>query len=589
MLKPETITWLLHRCSIVKALRPGLSLHAAVFKTGMESDVYISNHVLNMYAKCGDISPARKMFDEMSGRNIVSWSALISGYEQAGEYSVALDLFSEMWVVPNEYIYSTAISACANLMALPQGKQIHAQVLKVGYASISFVSNSLVSMYMKCSNCSDALSVHECMPEPNLVSYNALIKGFLENKRPEKGFAVFKLVQLQGLVPDRFSFAGALEICADLDNLLAGMVFHCQAIKHNLDSNDFVGNVIVAMYSKFNLVEEAEKGFRVIEEKNMVSWNTLITACSHCADYAKGLRVFKQMTSEYGLRPDDFTFASVLAASAGLASIQHGKQTHAHLTRTRTCQDVEVGNALVSMYAKCGFIKYAYNVFNKMARHNLVSWNTIIAGFATHGLGERAVEIFEQMRKIGVKPDSITFVGLLMACSHGGLVDWGISIFNSMKKTFGITPDVEHFSCLIDMLGRAGRLSEAEEYMRKSPFKHHPIVLGSLLSACRLHGDVTIGEYVARHLLKLESVSTSCYVLLSSLYASDEMWGDAAKARKMLNGSGLKKEPGHSLVEVNGSFEKFTVGNFSHSRIEEIKYTLRTLCCPVDEVFLDIT
>ena len=589
MLIPETITSILHRCSVVKALRRGLSLHAAVFKTGRESDVFISNHVLNMYSKCGDVKSARKVFDEMSERNIVSWSALISGYEQAGECLIALDLFTKMGVVRNEFVYSSAISACTNLVALSKGQQIHAQAMKVGYASISFVSNSLISMYMKCGNCSDALLVHKCMLEPNLVSYNALINGFLENKQPEKGFEVFKLMLWCGLVPDRYSFAGALEICAHLNNLSAGMVFHCQAIKHNLDSNRFVGNVIVAMNSKFNLVEEAEKGFRVIEEKDVVSWNILIAACSHSADHAKGLRVFKQMTSEYGLRPDDFTFASILAVCAGLASIQHGKQIHAHLTRTRPFQDVGVGNALVSMYAKCGSIVYACNVFDKMTLHNLVSWNTIIAGYANHGLGERAVKIFEQMREIGVKPDSVTFIGLLMACSHCGMVDRGMSIFNSMEEIYGITPDVDHFSCLIDMLGRAGKLTKAEDYVRKSPFEHHPVVLGSLLSACRLHGDVAIGEYVARHLLKHKSVSSSSYVLLSSLYASDEMWGDAAKARKMLNGSGLKKEPGHSLIEVNGCFEKFTVGNFSHSKIEEIKDTIEKLCCPVGELFLDFT
>ncbi|XP_062077416.1 putative pentatricopeptide repeat-containing protein At3g15130 [Humulus lupulus] len=586
MLKAESIASLLHRCSIVKVLRGGLSLHAAVFKTGMESDAFISNHVLNMYAKCGDVLSARQVFDEMSQRNTVSWSALISGYEQAGECLMALDLFSEMWFVPNEYIYSSAISACAKLMALSQGQQIHAQALKVGYASVSFVFNSLISMYMKCSIYNDAFSVHECTLEQNLVSYNALIGGFLENKQSGRGFEVFKLIQQRGLVPDSFSFTGALEICANLNSLQAGMLLHCQTVKLNLDSNNLVGNVIVAMYSRFNLVEEAEKVFRVIEEKDVVSWNTLITACVHCADHAQGLRVFKQMN---GLRPDDFTFASVLAACAGLASIKHGKQIHAHLTRTRPYQDVGVGNALVSMYAKCGSIEYAYKVFDKMACHNLLSWNTIIAGFANHGLGQRAVEVFEQMKKIGEKPDSVTFVGLLMACSHGGLVDLGKSILNCMEETYGIKPGVEHFSCQIDMLGRAGRLAEAEECVRKSPFKHDQVVLGSLLSACRLHGDVAIGEYVARHLLNLEFVSTSCYVLLSSLYASDEMWGDCAKAKKLLNGSGLKKEPGHSLVEVNGSLEKFTVGNFSHSRIEEIKIVLRSLRCPIGEVFLDIT
>ncbi|KAK9292951.1 hypothetical protein L1049_020933 [Liquidambar formosana] len=574
---PETLGLLLHHCSKVKAFRHGASLHAVVFKTGMQSHVFVSNHVLNMYAKCGDIPFARQVFDGMSERNLVTWSAMISGYDQGGEPLLAIDLFSQMRLIPNEYVYASAISACAAVLALTQGQQIHAQSLKFGFSSISFVSNSLISMYMKCGRCSDALTVYASTAEPNSVSYNALIAGFVENQQPERGFEVFKLMCQQGLVPDRFAFVGLLGICTTSDYLQRGMELHCQAVKLDLDCTPFIGNVIITMYAKFNMIEEAEKAFRLIEEKDAISWNTLIAACSHCVDHVKGLRFFREMlTREIGVTPDDFTFASALAACAGLASMRHGKQIHAHLIRTRLYQDVGVGNALVNMYAKCGCIGYAYDVFNKMVHHNLVSWNTIIVGFGNHGLGERALELFEQMKANGVNPDSLTFVGLLVACNHAGLVDKGQGLFNSMEETYGIVPDIEHFSALIDLLGRAGRLIEAEEYMRKFPFGHDPVVIGSLLSACRLHGDVVIGERLARRLLKLKPVTTSPYVLLSNLYASDGMWGSVAEARKMLKGSGLKKEPGYSLIEVKGSVEKFTIADFSHSRIEEIKDILKT-------------
>lgn len=586
-MQPKTISSLLHHCSIVKALRHGLALHASVLKTGLQSGIFISNHVINMYAKCGNIKSARQMFDEMFERNIVSWSVMISGYVQSGEHSMAVDLFSKMRLVPNEFIFSSAISACANPIALSQGQQIHAQSLKFGYASISFVSNSLISMYMKCGHCDDASSVHASALEQNSVSYNALICGFLENGKPEKGLEVFTVMQQQGVVPDSFTFVGVLGICTNSNQFQTGMVLHGLTIKHTLASTHFVGNLILTMYSKFNLIEEAEKVFRLIQEKDVISWNTFITACSHCNDHTKGLRIYKEMTNKYSVKPDDFTFASVLAACAGIPSLRHGKEIHAYLTRTRLFRDVGVNNALVSMYAKCGSFGYAYNVFNKMLHHNLVSWNTIISGFGNHGLGGRALELFEQMKAMGVKPDSVTFVGVLMACNHAGLVDEGISYFNSMEETYGIAPDLEHFSCFIDMLGRAGRLTEAEEYTRKFPFGRDPVVLGSLLSACRLHGDVVIGERLARCLIGFQPVTTSPYVLLSNLYASDEFWDGAAEARKMLKGSGLKKEPGYSLIEVNGSFKKFTVGDYSHSRIEQIKDTLKTLCWPIGEVSLN--
>ncbi|XP_061361675.1 pentatricopeptide repeat-containing protein At2g13600-like [Gastrolobium bilobum] len=578
----KTIGTLLKQCPIKKAF----CLHAAVLKKGLQSHVFISNQVLNKYAKCGHVLLARRVFDEMSHRNAVSWSAMISGYDQCGEHWMALHLFSQMQLLPNEYIFASALSASASLAALELGQQIHARSLISGYASVSFVSNSLISMYMKCGHCSDALSVYANSVRPNSVSYNALIKGFIENYEPEKGFEVFKLMLQQGFVPDRFSFVGLLGFCTKSDDLRTGMSLHCQAIKLELDSTPLIGNVIMTMYAKSNSIEEVERAFRLIKEKDVISWNTLISAFSHFDDQEKSLRFFKEMVNECSIRPDDFTFASILAACSWHASIRHGKQIHAYLFRTRLYRDVGVYNALVNMYAKCGSIRYAHNVFNKMSCHNLVSWNTMIAAFGNHGLGERAMEIFEQMKATRVKPDSVTFTGLLIACNHSGLVREGELYFNSMEEAYGIAPNIEHFSCLVDMLGRAGRLCEAEEYMKKFHHWNDPVVLGSMLSACRLHGNMVIGERLAKQLLEVQPVTTSPYVLLSNLYASDGMWNDVTNARKMLKGSGLRKEPGYSLVEVKGNYEKFTIEDFSNLRIEEIKNILGTLNGPVKYSFL---
>ncbi|KAK7265221.1 hypothetical protein RJT34_32837 [Clitoria ternatea] len=581
----ETIGTLLQQCSKTKALR--LHVHAAVLKNGLQSHVFISNQVLNMYAKCGQIFLARRVFDEMSQRNLVSWSAMISGYDQCGEHRMALHLFSQIQLLPNEYIFASVLSACASLMELKQGKQIHAQSLKSGYASVSFVSNSLITMYMKCGHCGDAMSVYANSVEPNSVSYNALISGFIENEELEKGLGVFKLMLQQGFIPDRFSFVRLLGYCTKSGDLRMGMSLHCKAIKLELDSTCLIGNLMMTMYAKSNSVEEVERAFRLIKDKDIISWNTLISAFSHFDDQAKCLSFFKEMINECSPRPDDFTFASILSACAWHASIRHGRQIHAYLFRSRQCWDVGVSNALVDMYAKCGSIGYAHNVFNRMSYHNLVSWNTMITAFGNHGLGERAIENFEQMRITRVKPDSFTFIGLLIACNHSGLVKKGELYFKSMEQAYGVAPSIEHFSCLIDMLGRAGRLSEAEDYMKKFPHWNDPVVLGSLLSACWLHGNMVIGEHLAKQLLEVQPVTTSPYVLLSNLYATDGMWNDVTNARKMLKGSGLRKQPGYSLVEVKGNHEKFTIGDFSHVRIEEIKNILGTLNWSVDTIFSD--
>lgn len=578
---------LLHNCSKAKSVRHGLSLHAVVIKTGLQSDIFLYNHVLNMYAKCGNMGTAHQVFDEMTVRNLVSWSAMISGYDQGGKPLMALNLFSQMQLAPNEFIYASVISACASLRALDLGKQIHAHSLKSGYGPISFVSNSLVSMYTSCGLCDDAFAVFSCTTEPNSVSYNAMIAGLAENMQLDKGLELFKSMHRQGVLPDRFSFVGALDICTSMQDLQRGIELHCLAIKLGLGTTPFVGNMILTMYSKCNSINDAELTFESIEEKDIISWNTLIAACSHCGDHDKALRVFGEM-GRAGIRPDDFTFTSALAASAGLASIRYGSQIHCNLIRSKQDFDAGVGNALVNMYAKCGCIEYACFLFDCMHNRNLVSWNTIIAGYGNNGNGRRAIKTFEQMNAMGIRPDSVTFIGLLAACNHAGLVDEGRSYFDSMESIYGITPEIEHFSCLIDLLGRSGRLDEAEKYLKAFPFGGDSVVWGSLLSACRLRGDVVVGERVAGQLLELQPETSSPYVLLSNLYAADGRWDGVAEARKMLKGSGRKKEAGHSLIQVKGMVEKFTVGDFSHSRIEAIKEVLGSLSWAVGELSLQI-
>lgn len=579
----QRLRLLLHQCSKAKVLRQGLSLHAVIFKAGLQPDVFLSNHVLNMYAKCGDMGAAHQVFNEMAEKNLVSWSAMISGYEQASNPSMGLHIFSQMQLQPNEYIFASVFTACGCLSALAQGKQLHAHSLKSGYESISFVSNSLLSMYVNSGVYGDAFKVFSCISEPNSISYNAMIACFAKNGEFDRGLELFKCMNRQGVLLDCFSFVGALGICTSLQDLQRGKEIHCLTVKLGLDTSPFVGNVILTMYMKCNSIDEADKAFESIEVKDAISWNTLIVACSHCADHAKALRVFREM-GRAGARTDDFTFTSALAACASLASMRYGSQIHCHLIRRMQSLDVAVGNALTNMYAKCGCIEHARCVFEQMPNRNLVSWNTIIAGYGNHGHGRKAVETFEQMKEMGFVPDSFTFIGLLAACNHSGLVEEGLIYFDSMEAIYGITPGIEHFACLVDLLGRAGRLEEAEKYVKAFPYGGDSVVWGSLLSACRLHGDVVVGEWVAGQLLELRPDTSSPYILLSNLYASGGRWDGVADARKMLKGSGVKKEPGHSLIQVKGMVEKFTVGDFSHLRIEEIKEVLWSLSSTVEEL-----
>nr|XP_043630802.1 putative pentatricopeptide repeat-containing protein At3g47840 [Erigeron canadensis] len=582
----EVLGSILHQCSKTKSFRHGFSLHAVAIKLGFVSNVIISNHILNMYAKCGNIEFARQVFDKMPERNLVTWSAMISGYDQAGKGIKAVELFARMKLdLANEFVFASAVSACASLAAVKLGKCIHAQAVVCGFSDVSFVSNSLVSMYMKCGRCSDALSVFVTCSEPNVVAYNAIITGLVENGQFEKAYEMFRLMCRQGLVPNRFSLVGILGNCITPNDFWIGMELHCLAIKLSLDCLAFVGNVLITMYSKFDLIKEADNIFWSIEEKDMFSWNTFMAACSHALDHGKCLKVFSEMLKTYSVSPDDFTYTSALAACSGLASSLLGRQIHGNLIRTRLNYDTGVANALVNMYAKCGSIKHAVNAFNQMNFHDLVSWNTLMAGFANHGLGKQAIELFDQMRELDIKPDSITFIALLAALNHTGLVDEGKFYFKAMQETYSIAPNVDHVSCIVDLLGRSRRVKEAEEYMERYSFEQDPVVLGCLLSACRVHGDLVVGKRTSERFLKIQKVSTSPYVLLSNLYASESMWDSVADARKQLKDSLIKKEPGHSLIEVKGSLEKFTVGRISHSRIEEIVGMLEVLSFTEGELF----
>ncbi|KAI4381129.1 hypothetical protein MLD38_007237 [Melastoma candidum] len=579
---------LIHTCCKLKSQRQGFPLHALSIKSGLSSDTTLSNHFINFYAKCCRSIPlALRVFDDLPHPNLVSWSSLISGCTQSSHHSLALHLFTRLPFPPNDYIYAPVLCSCTSLGALTLALAVHAHSIKFAYSHHSFVSNSLISMYMKLGRCSDAFAVYADIIDPNVVTYNSIIAGCIENSFSEMALQVFKLMHRQDVVLDKFSFVVLSSVSPELDNLSIGTALQCLAIKLDLHSLAFSGNLIMTMYAKFSLGEQVEIAFRSIEDADVISWNCMISSCCQCLDHAKSLAIFKEMLLESNLQPDEYTFASMLSACAGLSLMRHGKQIHAHLIVANMSWDDGVNNGLVNMYAKCGLLPYACTIFEQMPLRTLVSWNTMISAYGNHGLAKRAIDVYEEMLKAGPAPDSVTYLGLLVACNHSGLVDQGVSYFNSMTDQWGISPDLEHFSCLVDLLGRAGRILEAEELLDRYSFGNDPIILGSLLSASRLHGNTATGERLAKKLLKFQPTTTSPYVLLSNLYASDETWGSVAEARKMLKVSGLKKESGHSLIDVDGAFIKFSMEDFSNLKMEEMTAILKHIRQMVLEVSSD--
>ncbi|XP_039788707.1 pentatricopeptide repeat-containing protein At5g27110-like [Panicum virgatum] len=489
--------------------RATAAAHAAAVRAGHAADVFLCNHLIVSYAGCGLLDAARRVFDEMPRRNLVSWSALVSCCTRAGRPDLALELFARMGGAgarPSEHVYASVARSCAALRALSAGAQVHARAVKSGLLGASFVANSIVTMYMKCGCFDEGYGVFRTLAEPTVVSYNAAISGLAASSQPEKCLEVFRLMKLRELRPDRFSYSAALGICSGLGNPNIGAALHCDTVKIGLDVTVFVGNVILDMYSRHGTITEAEQVFLSVQEKDAVTWNTYIAAHSRRGGHAEALMLFKDMVGA-NVRPDDFTYASVLAACAELSLIRHGGQVHCRLIRSRGDADVAVGNAVISMYTRCGRMALAVRAFDRLRGRNLRSWNTLISGFGKQGRAGEAIETFERMKEeeAGVAPDAITFTGLLAACNHAGLVDRGMEYLGSMSGAYGVAPGAEHVSCAADLLGRAGRLEEAEGHvLASSACRDDPVALGSLLAASRVHGDKAgVGARAAGRLLAL--------------------------------------------------------------------------------------
>lgn len=339
-------------------------------------------------------------------------------------------------------------------------------------------------------------------------------------------------------------------------------------------------NAIVTAYAQNDKVKEARELFDNMPQRDVVSWNAILAGYEQNGQGEDALKLFNQMLRS-GTIPDQSTFTSILSACTRLATIEQGKQIHTHIIKTIFKSDVLLGNTLITMYAKCGSIDDAHQVFHKMPIKDKVSWTTTIVGYAQHGHSNEALELFRQMEEAGVKPDHVTFVGVLSACSHAGLVAEGWHFFDSMSRDYSITPTVEHYSCMADLLGRCGHLHEAEEMITKMPFEPDAVVLGALLSACRIHSNVELGRHVAEKLFELEPENGANYVLLSNIYAAASRWDDVAALRMKMKDRGVKKQPGCSWIEVKNKIHTFLVGDESHPQTEKIYATLESLAEPM--------
>jgi pentatricopeptide repeat protein len=545
----------LKACAELRCLQQGREVHRLARESGFESDPFVESALVNMYVKCGNLKNAREVFDKMSQRNVVTWSAMIAGYVQNGHRDEALELFDKMRIAgigsneaswnsliagcaqsgdgeealklfcrmheeggkPNSVTIVSVLPACGSLVALQEGKGIHNYVVKSGFESDASVGSALVDMYAKCGSMKDARYMFDKMSERNVVAWNSIIAGYGQNGMPEDAALLFREMWSVGVKP------------------------------------------------------------------NVISWTSVVAAYAQNGHGEMALQLLNEMSAS-GVKPNSVTIASALPACADIVALSRGREIHGYMIRSQIESDVFAASALVDMYAKCGCIEKAQQVFDKMTQRNLVSWNAMIGGYAMHGHGKDALAVFRRMQQVDLKPNHITFTSVLSACSQVGLVDKGKHYFDTMTQDYGIVPRMEHYACIVSLLGRIGQLEEAQNFINKMPLKPDACVWGALLSACRKYSNVELGELAAEQLFELEPSNSGNYVLLSNTYAAAGRWDEVARVRKMMKGMGLKKRPGCSWIEVKNRVHTFIVSDRSHPQLDKINAALENLVGQMIEV-----
>lgn len=445
----------------------------------------------------------------------------------------AILLYHEMVVArsrPNKYTYPAVIKACGDAGAVAEGVQVHAHVVKQGLAGDGHILSSAIRMYAGFGRLVEARRILDDKGgEVDAVCWNAMIDGYLRFGEVEAARGLFEGMEDRRMISS--------------------------------------WNVMISGFCKCGMVEAARELFDEMEERDEISWSAMIDGYIQGGCFMEALEIFHQMQREK-IRPRTFVLPSVLSACANLGALDQGRWVHGYAKRNSIKLDGVLGTSLVDMYAKCGRIDLAWEVFENMSNREVSSWNAMIKGLAMHGRAEDAIDLF---LKMDVDPNEITFVGVLNACAHAGLVQEGLTIFNSMREEYGMEPQVEHYGCIVDLLGRSGLLTEAENVIGSMPLEPTPAVWGAVLGACRKHGNVAMGERVGRILLELEPENSGRYTLLSNIYAKAGRWEEVGAVRRLMKERGIKTTPGASIIELGrGEVHKFIIGDASHPQAKAI-------------------
>ncbi|PHT28604.1 hypothetical protein CQW23_31818 [Capsicum baccatum] len=586
-----TFPLLFQACAIRLSEPEGQEFHDHVVKKGYGSDVYVKNTLINMYAVCENMVDARKVFDGSPVLDSVSWNSILAGYVQVGNVDEAKVIFDKMPI--------------KNVIA----------------------SNSMIVLLGRSGRMSEARRLFDEMMEKDVVSWTALISCYEQRGMYSQALDLFMQMCVNGISIDEVVTVSVLSACAHSLVVQTGESVHGMVIRVGFESYVNLQNALIHMYStcgnvmaaqrlfdmsshldqiswnsmisgylKCGSLEKARELFDSMPEKDIVSWTTMISGYAQHDHFLETLALFQEMLHEDN-RPDEATLVSVLSACTHLSALDQGKWIHAYIRKKGLKVNIILGTTLVDMYMKCGCVENALEVFHGMEEKGVSSWNALILGLAMNGQVERSLNMFQEMKECGATPNEVTFVAVLGACRHMGLVDEGRAYFDAMTRYYNVEPNIKHYGCMVDLLARAGLLEEALTLIGSMPIAPDVATWGALIGACRIHGNSEMGERVGRKLLELHPDHDGFHVLLSNIFASKGNWDSVLDIREAMERQGVVKVPGCSMIEANGAVHEFFAGDKSHPQINEIENMLAEMekrlkimgyAPGIDEVLLDI-
>ncbi|QHN75633.1 Putative pentatricopeptide repeat-containing protein [Arachis hypogaea] len=599
---------------------------------GLTSDPLVQNKVIVFCCTkdCGDVKYAHKVFDTIPKPSGFIWNTMMKGYSRINCPEIGVSMYIAMITndtKPDHYTLPFLLKGFNSNVALRYGKILFNNAVKHGFDSNVFVQKAFIHVFSLCGMVDMARKVFDMGESWEVVTWNVMISGYNRVKAFQKSKKLFSEMEKKGVSPNSVTIVLMLSVCSKLKDLLGGKHIYKYVEKGIVEPNLILENALIDMFAVCGEMGAAQSVFDKMKSRDVISWTSIVSGFANSGEINLARKYFDQMPErDYvswtamidgylrlnhfrealvlfremqmsNVKPDEFTMVSILSACANLGALELGEWVKTYIDKNSIKNDTFVGNALIDMYFKCGNVEKARKIFKEMHQKDKFTWTAMIVGLAINGHGEEALSMFSNMIEASVTPDEVTYIGVLCACTHAGMVEKGRNFFTSMTEQHGIKPNMTHYGCMVDLLGRAGQLKEALDVIKTMPLKPNSIVWGSLLGACRVHRNVELAEMAAKQILELDPENGAVYVLLCNIYAACKRWESLRCVRETMMEKGIKKTPGCSLMEMNGNVYEFVAGDQSHPQSKEIYAKLENMMQELkiagyspdtSEVFLDI-